>query len=76
MVTRMPPRRQVALPRSTPHHHFIPIPLPLAALLLVYLELSTLTTAQQCTAQGNDAIFMVFQAENPDSVFFSEDGKS
>ena len=27
-----------------------------------------------CVIQGAVAIFMVYQAENPDAVFFSEDG--
>lgn len=36
--------------------------------------LLTPTTAQDCVLQGSVAIFMVYQAENPDSVFFSEDG--
>lgn len=30
--------------------------------------------AQDCTIQGSVAIFMVYQEENPDSVFYSEDG--
>jgi len=32
------------------------------------------TVAQDCVVQGSVAIFMVYQEENPDAVFFSEDG--
>lgn len=54
-------------------------PLTTASLSLLSLSLSLFLSplsanAQECTAQGNVAIFMVYQAENPDSVFLSEDG--
>lgn len=48
------------------------VPRILSSLLLSRM-LATIS-AQECTAQGNVAIFMVFQAENPDTVFHSDDG--
>lgn len=49
----------------------------LTSLLFVLCLASSLPTpthAQDCVPQSSSAIFMVYQAENPDAVFFSEDG--
>ena len=51
------------------------MPPPLSQLLLLLAGFARLVDAQgDCMPQGSVAIFMVYQAENPDSVFFSEDG--
>ena len=51
------------------------MPPPLSRLLLLLAGFARLVDAQgDCMPQGSVAIFMVYQAENPDSVFFSEDG--
>jgi hypothetical protein len=54
----------------------VPLPLPrhVLLLLLAVLLAPPCIRAQECTSQNNVAIFMVFQAENPDTVFESEDG--
>ena len=50
---------------------FIMLP-PLSQLLLLLAGFTRLVDAQgDCMPQGSVAIFMVYQAENPDSVFFS-----
>jgi hypothetical protein len=64
-----PPLHQHRLLSSFP-----PLPLLLLPSLLLFVTLLPTAAAQECTAQGNVAIFMVFQAENPDIVFFSENG--
>ena len=51
------------------------MPPQLSQLLLLLAGFARLVDAQgDCMPQGSVAIFMVYQAENPDSVFFSEDG--
>ena len=46
----------------------------LLALLLLAASVHPADAQGDCMPQGSVAIFMVYQAENPDSVFFSEDG--
>ena len=46
----------------------------LLPLLLLAASIHPADAQGDCMPQGSVAIFMVYQAENPDSVFFSEDG--